>query len=122
MQAYLLSAFSGPPVDSNNFAFLWLRESAEQDPFGKHRLNDDPEHARIILFGESHAPDHPYFLSVRHRPVYRRFAEKCSLSHDDDIAVAALPGISPSIRTRDYLADRCRGGGYIARIARNDFI
>jgi len=122
MQAYLLSAFPGPPIDSNNFAFLWLRESAEQDPFGRHRLTDDPDQADIILFVENHAHDDPYLLSVRHHPVYRRFAEKCFLYHDDDNAVAVLRGIYPSIRKRDYLADRCRAGGYIARIARNDFI
>jgi hypothetical protein len=120
MQAYVLSAFPGPPIDPYNFAFLWLRESAEQDPFGMHQLTDDPDKADIILFVENHGHDDPYLLSVRHHPVYRRFPEKCFVYHDGDAAVAVLRGIYPSIRKRDYLADRCRSGGYIARIAQND--
>src|SRR5262249_13044118 len=71
---------------------------------------------------ESHPGDHPYLLSVRHHPVYRRFAEKCFVYHDDDSAVPVLRGLYPSIRKRDYLPDRCRSAGYIARIARNDSI
>jgi len=123
MQAYLLSAFPGPPIDLNNFAYLWLQESAEQDPFGRHRLTDDPGQADIILFVENHAhPNDPYLLKVRYHPVYRRFPGKCFVYHDDDNAVPVLRGIYPSIRKRDYLADRCRSGGYIARIAQNDSI
>jgi hypothetical protein len=117
MQAYLLSAFSGTPT-----ALLWLRESAEQDPFGRHRLVDDADQADVILFAENHAHGDPYCLSVRNHPVYRRFREKCFIYHDDDNAVAVLRGIYPSIRKRDYLVDRCRSGGYIARIAENDSI
>jgi hypothetical protein len=122
MQVHVLSAFPGPPVDPNNFAFLWLRESAEQDPFGEHRLTDDPGQADIILFVENHAHNDPYSLSVRHHPVYRCFSEKCFVYHDDDYAVAALRGIYPSIRKRDYFADRCRSAGYVARIAQNEAI
>jgi hypothetical protein len=117
MQAYLLSAHSGTPT-----ALIWLRESAEQDPFGRHRLVDDADQADIILFAENHAHGDPYCLSIRHHPVYRRFPEKCFIYHDDDNAVAVLRGIYPSIRKRDYLVDRCRSAGYIARIARNDSI
>ena len=117
MQAYLLSAFPGRPT-----ALLWLRESAEQDPFGQHRLVDDPDQADVILFVENHAHGDPYCLSVRRHPVYRRFSKKCFIYHDDDHAVAVLRGIYPSIRKRDYFADRCRSAGYIARIARNDSI
>jgi hypothetical protein len=120
MRAYLLSAFPGPPIDLNNYAFLWLRESAAQDPFGQHRLVDDPNEADVILFVENHAHADPYLLSVRQHPVYRRFAKKCFLYHDGDHAVPVLRGIYPSIRKRDYLADRCRSGGYIARIAQNE--
>jgi hypothetical protein len=122
MRAYLLSAFPGPPVDPDNFAFLWLRESAEQDPFGQHQLTDDPDQADIILFVENHGHDDPYLLTVRHHPLYRRFAKKCFVYHDGDVAVAVLRGIYPSIRKRDYLPDRCRSGGYIARIAQNHSI
>jgi hypothetical protein len=122
MQVHILSAFPGPPTDPNNFAFLWLRESADQDPFGQHRLTDDPAEADIILFVENHAHDDTYLLSVRRHPVYRRFAEKCFLYHDNDYAVAVVRGIYPSIRNRDYLSDRCRSAGYIARIVQNDSI
>jgi Exostosin family len=122
MLAYVISAFSGSGIDPNSCASLWLRESAEQDPFGQHQLTDDPDQADIILFVENHAHGDPYCLSVRHHPVYRRFPEKCFVYHDDDNAVAVLRGIYPSIRKRDYLADRCRSAGYIARIARNDAI
>ena len=121
MQAYLLSAFPAPPVDTNNTAFLWLRESAKQDPFGCHQLTDDPHEADIILFIENHTHD-PYLLSVRNHSIYRAFPQKCFVYHDDDYAVAVLRGIYPSIRKRDYLVDRCRAGGYIARIAQNDTI
>jgi hypothetical protein len=117
MRAYLLSAYPGRPT-----ALLWLRESAEQDPFGRHRLVDDADQADVILFAENHAHGDPYCLSVRHHPVYRRFPEKCFIYHDDDYAVAVLRGIYPSIRKRDYLVDRCRSAGYIARIVENDAI
>jgi hypothetical protein len=121
MQAYVLSAFPGPPLDTSNYAFLWLRESAAQDPFGRHQLTEDPDQADVILFVENHSHD-PYLLSVRHHPIYRRFHQKSFLYHDDDAAVAVLRGIYPSIRKRDYLDDRCRAGGYVARIAQNDAI
>jgi len=115
MRAYLLSAF-------HNFALLWLRESAQEDPFGLHCLVDSPEQADIILFVENHVGDDQYRLGVRHHPLYRRFPEKCFLYHDADNAVALLRGIYPSIRKRDYLIDRCRSAGYIARIASNESI
>ena len=117
MQAYLLSAYSGTPT-----ALIWLRESAEQDPYGRHQLVDDADLADVILFAENHAHGDPYCLSVRRHPVYRRSPEKCFVYHDGDDAVAVLRGIYPSIRKRDYLVDRCRSAGYIARIARNDSI
>jgi hypothetical protein len=117
MQVYLLSAYRGPPN-----AVLWLRESAEQDPFGRHRLVDNADQADVILFVENHAHGDPYCLSIRHHPVYRQFPEKCFIYHDDDNAVAVLRGIYPSIRKRDYLIDRCRSAGYIARIAENDSV
>jgi hypothetical protein len=121
MKAYILSAFPGPPFDNRNFAFLWLQESAAQDPFGCHQLSDNPNDADIILFVETHIHD-PYLLSVSHHPVYRSFPDKCFVYHDDDNAIAVLRGIYPSIRKRDYFIDRCRAGGYIARIAENDAI
>jgi exostosin family protein len=123
VQVYLISAFPGIPGDPyHNFAVRWLRESAERDPFGQHRLVEQPDQADVILFVENHAHGDPYCLSVRHHPMYRRFPEKCFIYHDDDNAVAVLRGIYPSIRKRDYLVDRCRSAGYIARIARNDSI
>src|SRR5262245_51324878 len=121
MRVHVLSAFPGPPIDSNNNAFLWLRESAESDPFGQHLLTNDPSEADIILFVENHTHD-PYLLSIRRHPVYQSFSKKCFVYYDDDYAVAVLRGIYPSIRKRDYLGDRCRAGGYIARIAKNDAI
>jgi hypothetical protein len=119
MQAYLLSAYPVTPT-----TLLWLQESAEQDPFGQHHLVDDADQADVILFAENHPYCHgnPYCLSVRRHPVYRRFPEKCFVYHDDDSAVAVLRGIYPSIRKRDYLVDRCRSAGYIARVAENDAI
>jgi Exostosin family len=114
MQVYLLSAYPGTPT-----ALLWLRESAEEDPFGQHQLVNDADQADVILFAENHAQGDPYCLSVRHHPVYRRFPKKCFVYHDDDDAIAVLRGIYPSIRKRDYLVDRCRSAGYIARIAEN---
>src|SRR5689334_11211228 len=99
MQAHILSAFPGPPIDTSNFAYLWLRESAEQDPFGRHQLMEDPHEADIILFVENHSHD-PYLLSVRHHPLYRSLPEKCFVYHDDDIALAVLRGLYPSIRKR----------------------
>lgn len=117
MQVYLLSAYTGSPT-----TLLWLLESAEADPFGRHRLVDDADQADVILFAENHAHGDPYCLSVRHHPVYRRFPKKCFIYHDDDNAVAVMRGIYPSIRRRDYLVDRCRSAGYIARIVENEAI
>jgi hypothetical protein len=123
MRAHLLSAFPGPPTNRDNWAFIWLRESAEQDPFGRHTVTDDPAEADIILFVENHAhSEDPYLLGIRHHRIYRAFPNKCFLYHDDDVAVAVLRGIFPSIRRRDYLADRCRSAGYIARVAENNAI
>src|SRR4051812_24109520 len=122
MQVYILSAFPGTPADSTNFAFLWLRESARQDSYKRHQLTNDPCTADLILFVENHAHEEPYLLSVRHHPLYRRFPKKCFLYYDGDNAVAVLRGIYPSIRYRDYLPDRCRSVGYIARITQNDAI
>jgi hypothetical protein len=121
MKAYILSAFPGPPLDSNNHAFLWLKESAKQDPFGRHQLTEDPKEADVILFVENHTHD-AYLLSVRHHPVYRAFSSRSFVYHDDDFAVPVLRGLYPSIRRRDYMPDRCRAAGYIARIAQNDAI
>jgi len=117
MRVYLLSAYPGTPT-----TLIWLRESADEDPFGQHRLVDDADQADIILFAENHAHGDPYCLSVRRHQVYRRFPEKCFVYHDDDAAVAVLRGIYPSIRKRDYLVDRCRSAGYIARVHENDAI
>jgi Exostosin family len=122
MQAFILSAFPGPPVNPGNRAFLWLQQSAELDPFGKHQLADSPDHADIIIFVEAHRYADPYLLSVLNHPIYRRFSEKCFVYCDDDVALPVLRGLYPSIRKSDYLPDRCRGAGYIARIARNDSI
>jgi hypothetical protein len=110
MRAYLLSAF---PEQLS--AFIWLRDSAEQDPFGQHQLVAHPDQTDIILVVENHAHGDPYCLSVRHYPVYRRFREKCFIYHDDDKPLLCY---DPSIRKRDYLADHCRSAGYIARIAK----
>jgi Exostosin family len=121
VQVHLLSAFPGPH-DPDNFACTWLQESAQQDPFRKHGLTDNPNEADIIFFVEGHGHGDPYLLSVRRHPLYRRYPEKCFVYQDDDVAVAILRGIYPSIRRRDYLPDRCRSGGYIARIARNDSV
>jgi hypothetical protein len=122
MQVCILSAFPGPPVDPANFAFLWLRESASEDPFGQHQLTDSPSEADVILFVEYHPGHDPYLLGVRNHPVFRRFPKKSFVYHDNDNAVPVLRGVYPSIRKRDYLADRCRSAGYIARITQNEAI
>jgi hypothetical protein len=121
MKAHILSAFPGPPLDPNNYAFLWLKESAKQDPFGRHQLTEDAKEADIILFVENHTHD-AYLLSVRHHPVYRAFSSRSLVYHDDDFAVPVLRGLYPSIRRRDYMPDRCRAAGYIARVTKNDSI
>src|SRR5258708_6473946 len=122
MRVYLLSAFPGPPIDPDNCSVQWLQESAKEDPFGKHYLTDDPNLADMILFVENHGHDDPYLFSIRRHPIYRRFPGKCFCYQDDDVALAILRGIYPSIRKRDYLPDRCRSAGYIARIAWNDSV
>ena len=122
MKVYLLSAFPETPGVPANHSVLWLQESANDDRFGKHYLADNPDQADIILFVEGHGHGDPYLLSIRRHPVYQRFAEKCFAYQDDDVAVAVLRGVYPSIRKRDYLPDRCRSAGYIARIARNESI
>jgi hypothetical protein len=122
MLVHLLSAFPVPPAWPQNFAHLWLGESAREDPFGIHQVTDDPATADLILFVEQHPPQDPYALSILWHPVYRRYRDKCFLYHDADYAVAVIRGIYPSIRHRDYQAERCRSGGYIARLVPNDAI
>jgi len=122
MKVHLLSAYPGPPVDPNNFAFLWLRESAAADPFRRHQVTDDPESADIILFVENHPGLDPYLLGVRSHPLFRRHRRKCFLYHDADIALPISRGVYPSIRRRDFQPDRCRSYGYIARLVHNSAI
>ncbi len=119
MLIHVLTAYDLPPILPNNFCFQWVRESAALDPARQHQLTDDPAAADIILFAESHYNWDPYSLQVLFHPIYRRFAEKCFLYHDSDYALPIVRGIYPSIQRRDYRADRCRGGAYIARIAKN---
>ncbi len=116
MLVHLLSAYPEAPILPYNFAAEWLRESASLDPFGQHLLCNDPEKADLILFVESHPGDDPFFLKVVFHPLRRKYPEKCFLYHDADTAIPLVKGVYPSIRSRDYLKDRCRSGWYIARI------
>jgi hypothetical protein len=122
MKVFVLSAFSEFQDMVFSFAARWLRESAQLDPFGHHQLSSDPIDADIILFVEGHPGFDPYLLGVRHHLFWRRYSKKCFLYHDADYAVPILRGVYPSILKRDFLPDRCRGGGYIARLVENEFV
>lgn len=116
MKVHLLS------YSLENPAPLWLKESARQDPFGKHSLVEDPSEADIILFTEGHPGNDPYLLGVLRHPIYRRYSKKCFLYADTDFALPIVRGLYPSIVKQDYRNDRCRSFGYIARLAPNPFI
>jgi hypothetical protein len=121
MKVYILTAFPAPPIDRLNFAHLWLKESYQEDPFGKHVLCEDPKEADIILFVEAHPGHDTYLLSVLRHPIYRRYPKKCFLYHDNDFALPIIRGIYPSILKQDYQQDLCRSFGYIARMAPNPY-
>jgi hypothetical protein len=121
MLVYILSAFVDPAKVETS-TVRWLRESAEADPFGQHRITREVEAADMILFAQSHPRIDPYLMSVRRHPIYRKYREKCFLYQDGDFAVPIIRGVYPSIRRRDYQAERCRSGGYIARLHPNEAI
>lgn len=83
---------------------------------------NDPRSADIILFTESHESDDPYMLTVARHPIWRRYEDKCFIYHDADWAVPVVRGVYPSIGQSDFQPERCRSGGYIARIESNEFI
>jgi hypothetical protein len=116
MLVHVLSAYPEPPQNPENIAAAWLKESALLDPFGKHRLCNDPDSADLVLFTEGHPGDDPFFLKVLSHPIRRKYAHKSLLYHDGDLAIPLMKGIFPSIRSRDYDPLCCRSGWYIARI------
>ena len=122
MRVHLLSCFSEQAPDPDNFACAWLRESAAQDPFGKHQVTEDPATADLILFVEAHPGTDPFLLSVMDHPLFRLYPDKVFLYHDADHALPFVRGIYPSILRRDFQPERCRSGGYIARISQNEDI
>jgi hypothetical protein len=122
MNVCLLSAFSRPEDAVSQLPTRWLSESADADPFGKHKVVDDPYDADMVLFVESHESDDPYMLAVTRHQAWRRHEDKCFLYHDADWAVPIARGVYPSIGKSDFQPERCRSGGYIARIESNPFV
>jgi hypothetical protein len=120
MKVHLLSVFPGVPGLPT--PSQWLRESAARDPFGQHHIVESPRDADIILFVESHESNDPYMLTVARHPIWRRYEEKCLVYHDADWAVPVLRGVYPSIGKSDFQPERCRSGGYIARIDSNQYL
>ncbi len=81
---------------------LLLRQSAEIDAFGQHRLVEDPATADLILFAEM-GECGIFAERVRAHPFYKAFPEKCFLFDSGDSVLPVLPGIYASL-TRNSTA------------------
>jgi hypothetical protein len=88
---------------------LRMCDSARHDRYGRHKLIENPEDADIILFVGS---QHSDFWDVRNDPLVQRFRDKCFLYHSEDLILPFLPGIYPSLRSRDNFFGRAAPGGY----------
>ena len=115
MKIFLTSAY--PHHETRNFGPQWLAKHA--DAAGRALLTDDPARAACILFVENHPGHDPYFFQILRSPLYRRFKRKCVLYHDADLAVTALPTISPSVERWQFRRASKRSVHYIARLTEN---
>ena len=113
MKIFLTSAYA----ERHNFGPQWLTKHADAN--GLALLTDDPARADCILFVEGHPGSDPYFFQVLRSPLYRRFKRKCVLYHDADLAVTALPTISPSVERWQFRRDSKRSVHYVARSCEN---
>lgn len=120
MEIFITSAY--PFSITENFAAEWLKESAASDPFGQHRVCDNPEDADVILFAEHHPPQDPYFFQVLRTDIYKKFKNKCFIYHDNPKVLPLLPGVFPSIEKRYFYPELMLPGPYIARLCANDEI
>jgi hypothetical protein len=117
-----MTALVEEPDCGPTYTERWIRESAKDDPFGEHVLAESPDDADAILFAQAHPGIDPYLLTAWRHPLVRRRPGRCFLYHDNDHALPLMRGIYPSMRKRDYMPDRCRTYGYIARQVPNPFI
>ena len=103
-----------------NATTLLLRHSAEIDPFGQHRLVEDPATADLILFAEM-GECGIFAERVRAHPFYRAFPDKCFLFDSADTFFPVLPGIYASLTRKLYRPDHTRTGFYLY-IIENAFV
>jgi len=115
MKIFLTSAY--PYSESHNFGPQWLIQNADAE--GRALVTDDPARADCILFVEGHPDQDPYFFQVLRSPLYRRFKRQCVLYHDADLAVTALPTLSPSVERWQFRHDSKRSVHYVARKCEN---
>lgn len=90
-----------------------MREAAAAGRFGIHSLVEDPGEADVVLFVETSTCAGPYFESVRANPTYREHRRKCYVYCATDLVLPLVPGVFPSIASRNYLDAWTRAGGYI---------
>lgn len=117
MNIFLTSAY--PYHRVKNFAVQWLKESQESDPYGKHKIVDNPDVADVILFAEHHPGSDPYFFKVVNHPYVKKYRSKVVLYTDIDKPIAILPTLTPSIEKRYLNKSLCVSAPYIARHCEN---
>lgn len=89
--------------------FFRLEESSQLDNRKIHQLTADPEDAELILFIGAKDSD---FGDVRTHPFTRQYPDKCFLYHSEDLIFPFLPGVYPSLKSRNNWFQRATPGGY----------
>lgn len=96
-----------------------LRESAERDIMGVHRLTNQLEKADVVLFAETSYVG-PTLRNIRRNEIYRRNRERCYAYSEYDFVVPLIPGIYPSVSNKWNVGNRARGGPYLSWYAKEE--
>lgn len=108
-KVFLTTTADNSLVPTSYDDYFRVRESAEMDKAGRHELVADPEKAEIILFVGSLSSD---YWDVRRHPLVLSYPDRCFMYHSEDHIFPFLPGVYPSIKTRDMYLKRAMSGGY----------
>jgi hypothetical protein len=90
----------------------YIRESAQKDSFGFHKITDDSETADLVLFVEREAAAGAELEKVREHPIFQCHPEKCYVVNPRYKGIPYVPGIYASIRRSWYDHSRIRSGHY----------
>lgn len=116
---FLLSAAPPEEQTAYNLAALHaLQRGAANDPFGAHRLVQDPAAADLIIFAELNGAG-LHFQRIRRHPLVQRYREKCFIFSSNAYVIPFLPGVYASIERR-WLTRRTAPGFHVSPLL-NEF-